>query len=193
LIVEYKNGDRTTPFTRMTISLRYIATGEGRDWSAMVEIRQITGLDSEPIWEIWQTIIVEGDAFYSDESIPKANIISMWCNADAYVAVHNECIIGTYCVFPIRHGRGSHIADGCYMVAPQFRRQGVGTLLARHSLQRAKESGYEAMQFDCVVSSNKAAVNLWRKLGFTIVGTVPKGFQHPKLGLVDIFIMHSFL
>ena len=49
------------------------------------------------------------------------------------------------------------------------------------------------MQFNMVVSTNEAAVALWKKFGFTIVGTLPKVFRHKKLGLVDAYVMHRFL
>ena len=39
-------------------------------------------------------------------------------------------------------------------------------------------AGYEAMQFNFVVSTNTAGVELWKKLGFEIVGTLPKAFRH---------------
>jgi RimJ/RimL family protein N-acetyltransferase len=37
------------------------------------------------------------------------------------------------------------------------------------------------MQFNFVVSTNTAAVALWQKLGFAIVGTLPKAFRHQRL------------
>ena len=57
----------------------------------------------------------------------------------------------------------------------------------------AKKAGYEAMQFNFVISTNQAAVALWQKLGFSIVGTLPKAFRHQKLGYVDAYVMHRFL
>ena len=49
------------------------------------------------------------------------------------------------------------------------------------------------MQFNLVVSTNAAAISLWRKHGFRIVGTLPKVFRHVKFGEVDAFVMHRFL
>ena len=49
------------------------------------------------------------------------------------------------------------------------------------------------MQFNFVVSTNTAAVALWQKLGFAIVGTLPKAFRHQSLGYVDAYVMHRFL
>jgi ribosomal protein S18 acetylase RimI-like enzyme len=44
-----------------------------------------------------------------------------------------------------------------------------------------------------VVSTNTGAVALWKKLGFEIVGTLPRAFQHRERGLVDAYVMYRFL
>jgi hypothetical protein len=36
-------------------------------------------------------------------------------------------------------------------------------------------------------------VALWQKLGFAIVGTLPKAFRHSQPGHVDAYVMHRFL
>jgi ribosomal protein S18 acetylase RimI-like enzyme len=69
----------------------------------------------------------------------------------------------------------------------------VGRALAEHSLEEARRRGFAAMQFNLVVSTNETAVALWKELGFAIVGTLPGVFQHPRLGLVDAYVMHRLL
>ncbi len=49
------------------------------------------------------------------------------------------------------------------------------------------------MQFNFVVASNTAAVALWQKMGFKIVGTVPNAFRHATNGLTDVYIMYRSL
>ena len=50
------------------------------------------------------------------------------------------------------------------------------------------------MQFNAVVSTNRAAIALWQRCGFAIVGTVPLAFRPPAAsGLVDIHVMHRRL
>jgi hypothetical protein len=49
------------------------------------------------------------------------------------------------------------------------------------------------MQFNFVVSTNARGVALWRALGFAIVGTLPKAFNHQTLGLVDAYVMYRAL
>ena len=79
------------------------------------------------------------------------------------------------------------------MVSPQSRGKGIARKLCIHSQQVTIELGYTAMQFNSVVSTNEVAVNLWKKLGYHIIGTVPNAYNHKKLGLVDSFIMHKQL
>ena len=57
----------------------------------------------------------------------------------------------------------------------------------------AKELGYKAMQFNFVASSNEGAVKLWEKLGFEIVGRLPKAFNHPAKGYVEALVMYKWI
>jgi ribosomal protein S18 acetylase RimI-like enzyme len=79
------------------------------------------------------------------------------------------------------------------MVNPNYQGRGTGKLLCEHSLQFAKDKGYLGIQFNIVVSTNVIAVELWKKYGFKIIGTTPKGFRHKTLGLVDTYIMFKDL
>jgi hypothetical protein len=62
-----------------------------------------------------------------------------------------------------------------------------------HSLDRARERGFRAMQFNFVISTSERAVRLWQGFGFEIVGRLPGAFQHPALGYVDAYVMYRVL
>ncbi len=62
-----------------------------------------------------------------------------------------------------------------------------------HSLTRARERGFLAMQFNFVLSSEERRLKLWQRAGFEIVGKVPKAFRHPSLGLIDAYVMYREL
>jgi ribosomal protein S18 acetylase RimI-like enzyme len=79
------------------------------------------------------------------------------------------------------------------MVAPAARGRGVGRALGEDFLEWARAEGYRAAQFNAVVETNTAAVELWRSLGFRIIGTVPEAFRHPRAGYVGLHIMHRRL
>ena len=65
--------------------------------------------------------------------------------------------------------------------------------MGEHCLGEAQRLGFRAMQFNFVVSTNEAAIRLWKRLGFNIVGTLPGAFRHPEKGYVDVYIMFRSL
>lgn len=79
------------------------------------------------------------------------------------------------------------------MVAEDARGRGVGTLLCRFALAWARNRGYAGMQFNAVVETNRSAVELYERLGFSVVGTVPGAFAHPALGHVGLHVMYRTL
>jgi ribosomal protein S18 acetylase RimI-like enzyme len=79
------------------------------------------------------------------------------------------------------------------MVSGEARGRGVGTALCRYSLEWARNEGYAGMQFNAVAASNTGAVEIYRRLGFEIVGTVPGAFAHPTLGRIGLHIMYRDL
>jgi ribosomal protein S18 acetylase RimI-like enzyme len=79
------------------------------------------------------------------------------------------------------------------MVAPETRGRGVGTALCRYALDWASAHGLAGMQFNAVAESNSVAVEIYRRLGFYIVGTVPGAFAHPTLGRVGLHVMYRAL
>ncbi len=88
---------------------------------------------------------------------------------------------------------GAHVASATYAVAAGAQGKGIGRALVLHSPRQARSEGFLAMQFNYVVSTNTAAMALYRKLGFRIAGTLPQAFRHPQLGLVDTYVLHCFL
>jgi L-amino acid N-acyltransferase YncA len=110
-----------------------------------------------------------------------------------FVACEGDEVLGCYLLRPNQLGRGAHVANASYAVASEASGRGVGRAMGEHSLREAAARGYGAMQFNYVVSTNAAAIALWTKLGFAVVGRSPRSFDHPKLGYVDTLIMHRSL
>jgi ribosomal protein S18 acetylase RimI-like enzyme len=112
---------------------------------------------------------------------------------EVFVAEDHGEIVGTYFLMANQKGGGAHVANCGYMTSPRATGRGVARAMCAHSLERARERGFRAMQFNFVVSSNERAVRLWQSFGFEIVGTLPKAFEHPTLGFVDAFVMYRQL
>jgi GNAT superfamily N-acetyltransferase len=110
--------------------------------------------------------------------------------AEVLVAVDDGRVVGTAEIRPNQVGRGSHVANASFMVSPTSAGLGVGRALAVEVLDRARASGYRAMQFNAVVATNVRAVALWESIGFTVVGGGAGAFHHARDGDVDLLVMH---
>ncbi len=152
--------------------------------------------DYNKIWDIFSNVISTGDTYVFDPQTPKEALHKNWFAdyMDTFVAVDdNEEVLGTYIIKPNQIDLGNHIANCSYMVNPKHQGQGVGKKLCEHSIKFANDKGYLGIQFNIVVSTNTNAVELWKKYGFKIIGTTPKGFRHKKIGFVDTYIMFKDL
>ncbi len=153
--------------------------------------------DFEEIYDIFCKVLTEGKTYsYTlDEMTPERSLAYWISAAGTYcmVADIEGKVAGVAAVRPNRTGRAHHVANASFIVHPEYRKLGIARSLGDAALKYAKKQGYKAMQFNFVVSVNKVAVKLWQSLGFKIVGTLPKGFNHATEGLVDVYIMHQFL
>lgn len=155
-----------------------------------LRIRPATGDDLESMWTIFRAVIAPGDALPFDEDFDRDTFRDHWFGAHAAsVAEQGGQVIGMYKLGANHAGRGAHIASATYAVAPAMQGRGVGRRLVEHSLERARAAGFRGIQFNYVVSTNAAAVELYRRLGFDIVGTLPGAFRHERLGWVDAYVM----
>ncbi len=160
-----------------------------------MEIRRATESDFPAMWPIFKTVVADGATYVFAAETSYEDAFAFWfgSGSTAYIAEEDGKILGMYKFVANQRGRGSHVANAAFMVDQQFSSKGVGRAMGEHCLREAKRAGFRAMQFNLVVSTNEAAVSLWKKLGFSIVGTLPEAFLHESLGYVDAYVMHRFL
>ena len=160
-----------------------------------VKIIPATDAQSDEIWQIFHEVVAAGDTYVFDPKTTRDQALSYWLSPEAhtFVALDGSQVCGTYILKPNQPGLGSHVANASYMVASSARGRAYNVEAGMPTLDEARRLGFTAMQFNMVVSTNEAAISLWKKHGFRIVGTLPKVFRHAKLGEVDAFIMHRFL
>lgn len=160
-----------------------------------VHVRLATAGDADAIWEIFREVIDEGVAFAFDQATTREEGLRFWLESPTccFVAELDGVVVGTYYLRPNQPGRGAHVANAGYMVARAGQGRGIGRLLGEHSIAEARRHGFRAMQFNMVIATNAPAVRLWQRLGFAIVGRIPRAFVHPVEGEVDALIMHRTL
>ncbi len=158
-------------------------------------IKEISKSEFEAFWPTFLDVIQAQETYAFDPDLNLEQAFSIWCELPlkSYAYVENDSVLGTYYIKQNAMGPSSHICNCGYMVSSAARGKGIARQLCEHSQKIALELGFDAMQFNSVVSTNKVAVSLWEKLGFSIVGTLPKAYKHSKLGLVDSYVMYKWL
>ena len=162
-----------------------------------IDIRPATEADFDSMWNIFQELIASGDTYYfaADTSLEDCREFWFGKEMQTWVAVlrNTDRLLGMYRLLPNQRDRGSHVANASFMVSPAAQGVGIGKLLGRHCLEQARNTGFLAMQFNYVVSTNVSAVLLWKRLGFSVIGTLPRAYRHQQLGFVDVYVMYKFL
>ena len=158
-------------------------------------IRPANNKDAHAIWAIMEPIVRAGETYTLPRDMNKEAALAYWFSSEreVFVAEDSGEIVGTYCLQANQKGGGAHVANCGYMTAVSATGRGVARAMCAHSLDRARERGFRAMQFNFVVNTNERAVRLWQSFGFDIVGRLPGAFLHPTLGYVDAYVMYRDL
>ncbi|WP_328752205.1 GNAT family N-acetyltransferase [Streptomyces sp. NBC_00285] len=158
-------------------------------------IREAGADDWPRIWPFWHRIVAAGETYTWDPDTTEEAARALWMSpAKRVYVVEDETgdLVASAYLTPNYGGPGADIANAGFMVDPDRGGRGFGRALAGHILAAATAQGYRAMVFNAVVETNPA-VQLWTSFGFTILGTVPDAFAHPRHGRVGLHIMYKAL
>ncbi len=148
-----------------------------------LHIRPATPSDHDTVWSMLEPVFRAGDTYAID---PDA--LAYWCAAHSYVTDG-----GTYYIRPNQQGGGRHICNAGFVTAQDATGKGVARAMLAHAQIEAKSLGFEAMQFNFVLTSNPRAIDIWQRAGFAQIGRIPRAFHHPHDGMVDALILYKFL
>ena len=154
-------------------------------------IRAAVEEDRQAIWTMLEPLVRTGEVFALPLDMRCDDGMAYWFAPGNHVFVCelDGLVAGSYYLRPNQRGGGSHVGNCGYMTAPWAAGRGVAGEMCAHSVSFAKMAGFRALQFNFVVSTNHAAVHLWAKHGFRVVGRLPGAFAHPQEGFVDALVM----
>lgn len=163
--------------------------------TAHLAIRPYDSGDADPLWAILEPVFRAGDTYLVDPEISRREAIDYWTGGEkrVFVAEAGEVLLGSYYLVRNQKGGGSHVCNCGYVTAPAAQGRGVARAMLAHSLQTARDAGFRAMQYNCVVATNTRAVDTWLRAGFEVVGRLPGAFRHPERGDVDLLVMFRAL
>ncbi|QFR01751.1 GNAT family N-acetyltransferase [Streptomyces phaeolivaceus] len=160
-----------------------------------MQIREATAADWPGIWPFWHRVVAAGETYTWDPDTSEEAARALWMAPAKRVYVAEDetgAVVGSAFLTPNYAGPAARIANAGFMADPDRGGRGIGRALAEHVLAEAVDQGFRGMVFNAVVETNPA-VRLWTSLGFTVLGTVPDAFEHPKDGRVGLHIMYKAL
>jgi ribosomal protein S18 acetylase RimI-like enzyme len=166
--------------------------------NAVVELDEMRSDEVEAVRALLNGAIAEGQSYPQSQLLDEAGFAAYWMNRDAFVvrvvdgADAPGQILGAFYIKPNFPGRGSHICNAGFIVQPSTRGLGIGRWMGESMLAIAREKGYEAVMFNFVFANNIASLNLWKSLGFSIIGIIPNGVKLDD-GVVDGVVMYRGL
>lgn len=153
-----------------------------------ITVRKYVSSDIRQAVSIWNEIVEEGVAFPQLDLLDEQTGEEFF-QSQSYTGVavdENGAVAGLYILHPNNIGRCGHLCNASYAVKKNLRGQHIGEILVRDCMKTAKELGFGILQFNAVVKSNKAALALYKKLGFVQLGVIPNGFLMKDGSFEDI-------
>lgn len=143
----------------------------------MIEIKDFNKASIQEAIQVWNEVVEQGVAFPQMECLDEESGLAFFqSQSKTRLAYIDQEVVGLYILHPNNVGRCGHICNASYAVASKCRGKHIGQALVEDCLEQAKACGFRILQFNAVVASNQAALNLYKKLGFQPLGIIPKGF-----------------
>lgn len=162
-----------------------------------ISIRPAGDADGDAIWAILKPIFRAGETYALPPAISRQDALAFWCGGThrAFLALDEANAVGTYYLCPNQPpgSGGDHVANAGFATAPEAQGRGIARGMLHHAESEAVRAGFRAMQFNFVVSTNLAALHIWRDEGYEQVGWLPRAYRHPVHGAVDAFVLFKRL
>src|ERR1700751_6419410 len=116
-------------------------------------IRPAAESDKDAIWAILEPMIRRRDTYTLPRDMSKVQALNYWFapEKETFVWEDNGTILGTYFLRGNQQGGGARVANCGYVTATGAEGRGIARAMCLHSLQRATQRGFRAMQFNFVV------------------------------------------
>ncbi|HEY9845823.1 MAG TPA: N-acetyltransferase, partial [Candidatus Caenarcaniphilales bacterium] len=135
-------------------------------------------------------VIIEGRTYPQAKPLTETGFLAYWMSSDAFVVRADQQVLGAFYLKPNFPGRCSHICNAGFVVQPAIRGRGIGRFMGEAMLGIARWRGYRAVMFNLVFDTNKPSISLWRSLGFTTIGRIPKAARLADGQTVDAYMMY---
>lgn len=158
-----------------------------------IVIREYKESDVNSMVEIWNEVVEEGVAFPQIDGLTEESGKGFFAQQSYCGVAEDEetnTVLGMYILHPNNIGRCGHISNASYAVSSKCRGLHIGEKLVKDCILNAGKLGFIILQFNAVVASNIHARHLYERIGFNLLGTIPKGFLLKDGNYEDICVYY---
>jgi len=151
-----------------------------------VIVRPLEAADAHELLAFFRNV-PEEDRFYLKEDVTSPAVTDYWAThidlnrVVPLVALIEGRIVADATLHRGRAGAHRHLGELRIVVAPQYRNQGLATLLLEELIYIAYDSGLDRVFLDLVEGKEDKAIRVAEMMGFTKVATLP-GFARDITG-----------
>lgn len=155
---------------------------------------------AETVRNLLNDVVQEGWSYPQSAPLTAEAFANYWLKGEAFVVSEVKpsspagstlgTVVGAFYLKPNFPGRCRHIANAGFIVAPEFRGQGLGRWMGETMLQIARDRGYRAVMYNLVFATNLVSLRLWSSMGFQEIGRIPQGVQLPDGRYVDAVMLY---
>ena len=165
------------------------------------DVRLVLGKpeDVERLRRLYEMIVDEGTSFPHEQMPSNEDFQAYWfggCGtvlASVRTGTGASTLAGAYYLKANWPGRASHVANAGFIVAPEWRRKGIGRLLGETLLNHARSLAFRSVIFNLIFAENLGSRRLWEQLGFRVLGTIPQAVRRNDGTYQDALIMFRSL
>jgi len=171
-----------------------------------VEVDEMRSDEQETVRSLLNQIVLAGITYPQSQPLSEPEFAAYWLHRDAFVVRRIEDtlpnpshdtpklsppeVLGAFYLKPNFPGRSGHICNAGFIVQPTMQGLGLGRLMAEAMLAIAPTQGYTAVMFNLVFATNTPSLNLWKSLGFSTIGRIPKAAHLATGETVDAIMLY---
>jgi L-amino acid N-acyltransferase YncA len=143
-----------------------------------VVFKPMTANDGDALLKFFQQVPAD-DRFYLKEDVSSPKVIQRWAEELDYnrtlplLAWVGGDIVADATLHRTRSLARRHVGEARVVVHPDFRNQGLGTLMLRELATIADDNGIEKLQVQAIAEREDAAIKAAEFVGFIKIATLP--------------------
>lgn len=159
-----------------------------------IEVRPMAPEDKDKILEFFLQVPAE-DRYFLKDDVTSPRVIEGWASHLDYdralplLAWCDGRVVGNAVLIRSRVGARRHVGELRVVVHPEFRSQGLGSIMTRYLCEIAADAELDKVVAELVADREEEAIVAMERLGFLRSATIPEFYRDEHGRTHDLIVM----